>query len=169
MFRFDWVTPRRSTQIVGLTSVKFYVCSPISEITIRLRGLYNLYSEWHPLSCRQNPPNKKTLSTVKKWQKPQGEWQRRDPPPRMDRCAIHAACTKQSSKVTLNTEFNDKISDTLLCLPNRLQAAWCGINFGMNLTIKFSLFSVAHGEFHSGRAWRNETFMVTVPLKVLWG
>ncbi len=81
-------------------SNKFYLYSPVLQITICLKGLYNLYSIQHSLSLDprlgwgKNIPQKILLTGKKTGRNHKEEQLRRDPSSRTDRHAIDVKCTE---------------------------------------------------------------------------
>ncbi len=83
-------------QHLSVKSSRFYLYTPISQITICLKGLFNLHSIQHPLSLDRRIGLGKTSQKkpCNRERKPQAEQQRRDLSPRMDRHTIDVECTE---------------------------------------------------------------------------
>lgn len=95
------------------SQVKFHSYDPKSQITIYLRGLYNLYSVRRPLSSdpRFGKGGKKTFRE-KIGEKPHRRARGGIPPPGWT--DIDVACTEQTNKITVYTEYDDNICDACI-------------------------------------------------------
>ena len=117
----QWIVCVALPPYVITESNQFYLYSSKSHC---LNGLYNLYSEWHPLSLDpwfewsktshvdgKKDPFNRVKKNKKQWKTPQEQPQRRDPSSWMDRHAIDVMCTEKNNKSQFTSHSNRK-SDT---------------------------------------------------------